>query len=138
FSGHDITHVIHLAALLTPACQADPWEGCRVNVLGSVALFEQIRKRGSQIRGFAYASSVAVFGEEPDDSGRELAAGVAGVAGVAAVAGDQPPTFYGAFKKSVELLAEQYWRHYKIGSLGIRPQVAYGPERDLGLTAGPS
>jgi nucleoside-diphosphate-sugar epimerase len=38
----------------------------------------------------------------------------------------------------VELIAGQYWRHAGIASVGIRPQVAYGPERDTGLTAGPS
>ncbi len=126
FGERQITHVIHLAALLTPACQADPWEGCRVNVLGSVALFEEIRQRAGTIRGFSYASSVAVFGDEPDH---------------ATGGGSQatlPPTFYGAFKKSAELIAEQYWRHFQISSVGIRPQVAYGPEREVGLTAGPS
>jgi nucleoside-diphosphate-sugar epimerase len=126
FAEHRITHVIHLAALLTPACQADPFEGCRVDVLGSVALFEQIRKSNIPIRGFSYASSVAVFGDEPDHSG--------GAAGEE----NDPLTFYGAFKKSVELIAGQYWRHSRIASVGIRPQVAYGPERDTGLTAGPS
>ena len=124
FDEHQVTNVIHLAALLTPACQADPWEGCQVNVLGAVALFEQIRT--SAIRGFSYASSVAVFSDEPDHA-TGLADGVSG-----------PPTFYGAFKKSVELIAEQYWREFQLASVGIRPQVAYGPEREAGLTAGPS
>lgn len=126
FSAYPITHVIHLAALLTPACQADPWEGCRVNVLGTVALLEQIRAVAPRIQGFSYASSVAVFGDEPDHS--------QGVAG----AGHHPLTFYGAYKKAVELIAEQYWRQFQIASVGIRPQVAYGPEREVGLTAGPS
>ncbi len=126
FAAHHVTHVIHLAALLTPACQADPFESCGVNVLGSVALLEQIRVSAQQIRGFSYASSVAVFGDEPDH------------ASGATDAGNHPLTFYGAFKKSVELIAEQYWRHFQIASVGIRPQVAYGPEREVGLTAGPS
>jgi nucleoside-diphosphate-sugar epimerase len=126
FDEHQVTNVIHLAALLTPACQADPWEGCRVNVLGTVALFEQIRASAIRIQGFSYASSVAVFGDEPDHASG-LADGVSG-----------PPTFYGAFKKSAELIAEQYWRQFQLSSVGIRPQVAYGPERDVGLTAGPS
>lgn len=125
-AAHHVTHVIHLAALLTPACQADPFESCGVNVLGSVALLEQIRVSAQQIRGFSYASSVAVFGDEPDH------------ASGASDAGNHPLTFYGAFKKSVELIAEQYWRHFQIASVGIRPQVAYGPEREVGLTAGPS
>jgi len=126
FAEYHVTRVIHLAAMLTPACQSDPWEGCRLNVLGSVALFEQVRMSGDQIQGFSYASSVAVFGDEPDH------------ASGAANGGGHPLTFYGAFKKSVELTAEQYWRHFKISSVGIRPQVAYGPEREVGLTAGPS
>src|SRR6185436_1313989 len=97
FAEHQITHVIHLAALLTPACQADPWEGCRVNVLGSVALFEQVRSAPTRIQGFSYASSVAVFGNEPDHSTG------------ATSDGNHPLTFCGAFKKSVELIATQYW-----------------------------
>ena len=126
FTDHHVTRVIHLAALLTPDCQTDPWDGCRLNVLGSVALFEQVRKCADRIQGFSYASSVAVFGDEPDH------------ASGAAAEGGHPLTFYGVFKKSVELIAEQYWRHFKIASVGIRPQVAYGPERSVGLTAGPS
>lgn len=125
-ADHSVTHVIHLAALLTPPCQTDPWEGCRVNVLGSVALFEALRRCALPIRGFSYASSVAVFGDEPDH-----ADGAQGT-------GRHPLTFYGAFKKSMELIAAQYWRHFQLASIGIRPQVAYGPERDVGLTAGPS
>ena len=35
--------IIHLAALLTPNCQQDPFMGCEVNVLGSVAIFELAR-----------------------------------------------------------------------------------------------
>lgn len=125
FDRHQVTHVIHLAALLTPACQNDPWTGCQVNILGSVALMEEIRKRAGTIRGFSYASSVAVFGDEPDHASGDAHATL-------------PLTFYGAFKKSMELIAEQYWRHFQITSVGIRPQVAYGPEREIGLTAGPS
>lgn len=126
FADHAFTGAIHLAALLTPACQVDPWEGCQVNVLGTVALLEQLRAAGDRVRGLAYASSVAVFGDEPDHG--------AGVAG----GGNLPLTFYGAFKKSVEIIADQYWRHFQVASVGLRPQVAYGPEREVGLTAGPS
>ena len=123
---HQVTHVIHLAALLTPACQSDPYEGFQTNVLGTVALLEAIRATQGAVQGFSYASSVAVFGAE------------AGDAGAVNVNTDHPMTFYGAFKRSVELIAEQYSRHFGISSVGIRPQVAYGPEREVGLTAGPS
>lgn len=122
-----VTHLIHLAALLTPKCQQDPWAGCEVNVMGSMSLFELARARKDQIRGFSYASSLAVYGSEADDpqlSGQ--------------TADNRPPHLYGAFKKAVEMFAEQYWRHFGIASTGIRPHVVYGPERDQGLTAGPS
>lgn len=119
---HRVTHFIHLAALLTPECQADPWVGCQVNVLGGVAVFEEARR--VRARGLSHASSLAVYGAEPDDG--------------PAAAGNHPPFFYGAFKKAFELIAEQYWRHYGVASLGVRPHVVYGPERASGLTAGPS
>lgn len=125
--AHQVTHILHLAALLTPACQGDPWTGCHVNILGTVALFEEARRLGERIENIAYASSVAVFGNEPDHA-----------TGSPPHAGNEPETFYGAFKKATESIAHQYWLHYRLPSVGIRPQVAYGPERDVGLTAGPS
>ena len=119
---HDVTHIIHLAALLTPMCQQDPWLGCQVNVLGSMALFEAAR-RSERVRSLSYASSYAVYGPEAAGTDSEP---------------NRPPTFYGAFKQAVDLIAEQYWRHFGIASVAVRPHVAYGPERDQGLTAGPS
>ncbi len=124
---HRVSHVIHLAALLTPNCQQDPFAGCEVNVLGSVALFELARACAGQIKGISYASSYAVYGPEADDRSLGLTA-----------ADNRPPSFYGAFKMAVDSIAEQYWRHFSIASVGIRPHVAYGPERTVGLTAGPS
>lgn len=125
FEQHQVTHVIHLAALLTPACQQDPYLGCEVNVMGSVALFEQAVK--ARVQGFSYASSLAVFGPEPDAG-----------PGATSPRENRSPSFYGTFKKAVELIAEQYWLHAQLPTVGIRPHVVYGPERDQGLTAGPS
>ena len=124
---HAITHVIHLGALLTPACQSDPWLGCQVNVLGSVAVFEQARLNPQRIKSISFASSLAVYGPEPDDVVRS-----------SDIDTTHTPSFYGAYKRSVELIARQYWQHFGIGSFGLRPHVVYGPERHLGLTAGPS
>lgn len=119
------THLVHLGALLTPACQADPWLACQVNVLGSVGVFELARRR-DEIQGLAYASSLAVYGPAPVD------------AGPADVIDTHAPSFYGAYKRSVELIADQYWKQYGVSSFGLRPHVVYGPEREQGLTAGPS
>lgn len=115
---HDVSHVIHLAALLTPDCQRDPFLGCQVNVLGSAAVFDAARRSG-KVQAISFASSYAVYGE----AGAEDA---------------DPPMFYGAFKQAVDAIANQYWRHFGLRSLAIRPHVVYGPERELGLTAGPS
>jgi len=117
-----VSFVIHLAALLTPDCQHDPFRGCQVNVLGSSAVFDAARLAGT-VKALSFASSYAVYGEpssaNADDS-------------------TQPPMFYGAFKQAVDLIAAQYWRHFGLRSLAIRPHVVYGPEREAGLTAGPS
>jgi nucleoside-diphosphate-sugar epimerase len=122
-----IWRIIHLAALLTPDCQRDPFQGCEVNVLGSVAIFELARSSGGRIGGVSYASSYAVYGPEPDEAARAPAAH-----------DERPPMFYGVFKLAVDQIADQYWRHFGVPSVGIRPHVVYGPERTVGLTAGPS
>jgi len=118
FRQQGVTHVIHLAALLTPACHEDPYAGCAVNVLGSTAVFEAARRTGT-IQAVSYASSFAVYGPEAADSNR-------------------PTSFYGAFKQAVDLIAEQYGRLSPLRTIAIRPHVVYGPERDQGMTAGPS
>lgn len=118
---HEVSHIIHLAALLTPACQQDPWLGCQVNVFGSTSVFDAARKSG-RIQAVSYASSYAVYGSETPDTNEV----------------NKPPMFYGAFKQAVDLIAEQYWKHCGLRSVAVRPHVVYGPERDQGLTAGPS
>ncbi len=117
-----VSHVIHLAALLTPDCQQDPFRGCQVNVLGSTAVFDAARLAGT-VKAVSFASSYAVYGEPSSSNADDPT---------------QPPMFYGAFKQAVDLIAGQYWRHCGLRSLAIRPHVVYGPEREVGLTAGPS
>ena len=122
-----ISHVIHLGAWLTPACQRDPMRGCQINVLGTLGIFELIRARKDRIQGFSYASSVAVYHSEFDDA-----------PGAPPTAPFEPQTFYGVFKRTTEMIAQQYWLHFGIPSVGLRPYVVYGPGRELGLTAGPT
>jgi len=59
---HRITYVIHLAGLQVPVCRADPLLGARVNVLGTLAVFEAVRLANGQVQRLVYASSGAVFG----------------------------------------------------------------------------
>jgi UDP-glucuronate 4-epimerase len=120
-----ITHIVHLAALQVPLCKADPVRGARVNVEGTLNVFEVARARADQVQGLSYASSVAVFG--PPD----LYPG--------GVAGDESPpapnTLYGAYKLANEGSARVYARDYGVSSVGLRPFVVYGPGRDQGLTS---
>src|SRR5262245_54399947 len=53
---HEITHVVHLAALQVPFCKADPVLGAQVNVTGTVNVFEAAKQHGLA-SPVAYASS---------------------------------------------------------------------------------
>ena len=107
--------IIHLAALLTPPCQADPLRGAQVNIMGTLNVFEAAKQH--QISRIVYASSGAVFGTQ---SG----------------AVPYPMTQYGAFKLACEGSARAYWADSRIASVGFRPTIVYGPGREIGLTAG--
>jgi nucleoside-diphosphate-sugar epimerase len=122
---HGITHVVHLAALQVPFCRADPERGARVNVHGTVVVFEAVKARLNRIRGLAYASSTAVYNASDPSPAPESG-------------GTEPSTLYGVFKLANEGTARVYWVDDDVASIGIRPYVVYGPGRDQGLTSGPS
>jgi UDP-glucuronate 4-epimerase len=122
---HEITHVVHLAALQIPLAKADPVGGAQVNVVGTVNVFEAVKKHRDRVRGLAYASSAAVFGAAVDGVIQEDAS----------VA---PVTHYGVHKVANEGAARVYWLDDGVPSIGLRPYVVYGPGRDQGLTAGPT
>jgi nucleoside-diphosphate-sugar epimerase len=106
--------VIHLAALQVPFCKADPVAGAKVNVVGTVNVFEAARKLG--IRRLAYASSIAAYGAMDEGHGAMH-------------------TLYGAYKHCDEQIARVYSEDWGIHSVGIRPGVVYGVGRDQGLTS---
>src|SRR4051794_13925729 len=68
-----IGHIVHLAGLQVPTCRANPLLGAKVNVLGTLAVFEAVRAAGEQVRRLVYASSAAVFGPPEDHPPRPLA-----------------------------------------------------------------
>jgi nucleoside-diphosphate-sugar epimerase len=106
--------IIHLAALQVPFCKADPVAGAKVNVVGTVNVFEAARKLG--IRRLAYASSIAAYGAMDEGLGAMH-------------------TLYGAYKHCDEQIALVYSGDWGVGSVGIRPGVVYGVGRDQGLTS---
>jgi nucleoside-diphosphate-sugar epimerase len=124
-----ISHVIHLAALQVPLCRADPLAGARVNVLGTLAVFEAVRSLGPQIQRLVYASSAAVYGPPLTGTGRQPLSEEA--------AGD-PATHYGVFKRCNEGNARVYWLEHGVSSIGLRPWTVYGVGRDFGMTSEPT
>jgi nucleoside-diphosphate-sugar epimerase len=105
--------IVHLAALQVPFCKADPVLGAKVNVVGTVNVFEAARKLG--IQRIAYASSIAAHG---------------------AMEGHGTlPTLYGAYKYCNEETARVYSQDWGVHTTGLRPGVVYGLGRDQGLTS---
>ena len=117
--------IIHLAALQVPFCRADPALGARVNVVGTVNMFEAARRAG--VPRLVYASSVAVYGRSEEYEG---------VLDDAAV--QSPRTHYGVYKQANEGTARIYWLDNGMSSVGLRPYTVYGPGRDQGLTSSPT
>ncbi len=126
--AHDsgVTSIIHLAALQVPACKANPSLGARINVVGTVNVFETARRLG--LDRIVYASSVATYG------GRENYA-------QSLIQPDDPlmpKTLYGVYKQANEATARVYWADWGVSSIGLRPYVLYGPGRDQGMTSTPT
>ncbi len=125
---YQISHIVHLAGLQVPTCRADPMLGAKVNVLGTLAVFEAVKAASEQIKRLVYASSAAVFGgpdkysagPQPDDAPLV------------------PSTHYGVFKCCNEGNARIYFQDSGISSVGLRPWTVYGVGRDLGMTSEPT
>ncbi len=129
---NDITHVIHLAGLQVPTCRADPMLGAKVNVIGTLAVFEAVRLARPQVERLVYASSAAVYGPPdlyyadgpstplPDDAPLV------------------PSTHYGVFKCCNEGNARIYYQDFGLSSVGLRPWTVYGVGRDVGMTSEPT
>jgi nucleoside-diphosphate-sugar epimerase len=124
-----ITHLVHLAGLQVPVCKADPLFGARVNVLGTLAVFEAVRQSEGQVERLVYASSAAVFG--PPDSYNAAAPLPDDVPLL-------PTTHYGVFKCCNEGNARVYFQDHGLSSIGLRPWTVYGVGRDFGMTSEPT
>ncbi|MCX6034555.1 MAG: NAD(P)-dependent oxidoreductase [Chloroflexi bacterium] len=118
--------IIHLAALQLPFCKADPVAGARVNVVGTVNIFEATKRLG--LNNLVYASSTAVYGirEEYPDKPLTYDAPL------------KPRSHYGIYKQANEGTARVYFHDDSVNSIGLRPYVVYGAGRDQGMTSTPT
>jgi UDP-glucuronate 4-epimerase len=126
---HDVTNVIHLAALQVPFARANPPLGALVNVVGTVNVFEAVKARADRIAKVVYTSSIGMF----DAADADLADGRLHVDATA-----HPVTHYGVYKLANEGNARVYWLDDRMSTIGIRPLTVYGPGRDQGMTSGPT
>jgi UDP-glucuronate 4-epimerase len=129
FDEHEITKVIHLAALQVPFCRADPPLGARVNVVGTVNVFEAVRRRAARMGPIVYTSSIGMYSASDADpaTGR-----------LRTDATPHPLNHYGVYKLANEGNARVYWLDEGISSIGLRPMTVYGVGRDQGMTSGPT
>jgi nucleoside-diphosphate-sugar epimerase len=127
-AGTEATHILHLAGLQTPTCRANPVLGAKVNVIGTLAVFEAAVALKDQVQRVVYASSAAVHGPADPDAAGPLADEVRLA----------PLTHYGAYKVCNELNARVYWLDQGITSVGLRPWTVYGVGRDFGMTSEPT
>jgi UDP-glucuronate 4-epimerase len=118
---HQITNVIHLAALQVPFVRDQPVLGAQVNVVGTANVLEAVRRRAERMGPLVYASSIAVYGP------------------AGTLAGDDAPgTLYGVYKRTNEGSARRYFEDYGVSSIGLRPHTVFGPGRDQGVTSAPT
>ena len=126
---HDINRVIHLAALQVPFCRADPPLGARVNVVGTVNVFEAVKRRAGRMGPIVYTSSIGMYAADDADpaTGRLLSTAIA-----------HPANHYGVYKLANEGTARIYALDDGLTSIGLRPMTVYGVGRDQGMTSGPT
>jgi nucleoside-diphosphate-sugar epimerase len=126
-----ITNVIHLAALQIPMARANPPLGALVNVVGTVNVFEAVKRRAAVVpmAPVVYTSSIGMFGADDADAdtGRLTADATA-----------HPLNHYGVYKLANEGNARVYALDEGVSSIGVRPMTVYGAGRDQGMTSGPT
>jgi nucleoside-diphosphate-sugar epimerase len=126
---HGITNVVHLAALQVPFCRADPPLGAAVNVVGTVNVFEAVKRRGVIDAPLVYTSSIGAFSAADEDAATHR---------LEEDADGHPTTHYGVYKRANEGTARIYALDNGIASIGLRPMTVYGVGRDQGMTSTPT
>lgn len=125
---YDITHVIHLAALQTPDCNANRDMGLQINLTGTQNLLEAIKACRPNLQRFVFASSVAVYGARSSYPEQK----------VPMLAEPAPVNVYGVWKLASEHVSRLFSFETGIPTVSLRPGVLFGPGRDAGLTAAPT
>ena len=126
--ANQVSHVIHLAALQTPDCNAHRDLGLQINLAGTQNLLEAMKASRQKFERFVFASSIAVYGfRDKYPPGK-----------VPMLAPPCPVNPYGVWKLAGEELTRQYTEQTGVASISLRPGVLFGPGRNAGLTSTPT
>lgn len=108
----------HLAAVASVQRCTEDWLGAhRTNLTGTITVFEAARRGGTRPIPVVYASSAAVYGDNPRVPLDESAV-------------TRPLSAYGADKLACELQARVAWTVHGIPNVGLRFFNVYGPRQD--------
>ncbi|NHJ32117.1 MAG: NAD(P)-dependent oxidoreductase [Asgard group archaeon] len=122
---YEFTTIFHLAAILPPLTEENPYKAFKTNVEGTINVLDAARK--FNIETIIYPSSATVFGPDrtPPFTEEDLL---------------DPWTFYSSFKLCTEIMGSIYSKKYDINFRAVRFPVVVGPGRDpfLGITRYPT
>ena len=111
-----VDFVLHHAALVSvPLSIAEPQMARAVNVQGTLKLLQSARDNGAG--RFVFASSSAVYGDQPGESMTEEKIG-------------RPLSPYAESKRSNEIDAIDFARQYGLPTVGLRYFNVFGPRQD--------
>lgn len=119
---HRVDRIIHLASLLAPASQDDPYHALEVNVIGTQNLMEVALVCG--VTHLTWASSMAVFGHQTqaDDDSEEFTES----------SRHCPDNVYGITKSYAEGISLSYRERYGLNTVGLRIGLVYGQGKERG------
>jgi UDP-glucose 4-epimerase len=115
--------VFHLAAMLGTETNEDPVRGTAVNVVGMQNVLDAAARSG--VPRFVYASSIAVYGDQPDWGDHVVTEADHG----------RPAFLYGWHKQLNEATADHYEDVFGIRCVGLRISTVYGAGRKTGMSA---
>jgi UDP-glucose 4-epimerase len=118
--GHDVTRIIHTAAVLTGTCQSSPETAVRVNVVGTTNVLEAARLL--DVARVVYASSMVVHGSQWHHGDRVLDDDAPLL----------PQTFYAHTKVLNEATAAAYADRFALDCRGLRIAAPFGPDGQMG------
>ncbi len=113
---HEVDFVLHHAALgSVPQSMLDPLASHASNVTGFINML--VAARDAKVKRFVYASSSAIYGDDPELPKVEDKTG-------------NPLSPYAATKKMNEIYADVFARAYGFSSIGLRYFNVFGPRQD--------